>query len=57
MKNSQYLVSICVEMSQKSQHIELKKDLFEAYMLGKKDEALNVLASQPTTESFKFFQC
>ena len=35
-----------------SQHTELKKALFEAYMLGKKDEALNVLASQPKTESF-----
>ena len=35
-----------------SQHAELKKALFEAYMLGKKDEALNSLASQPTFESF-----
>jgi hypothetical protein len=35
-----------------SQHIELKKSLLEAYMLGKKDEALNSLASQPVVESF-----
>ena len=35
-----------------SQHTELKKALFEAYMLGKKDEALNSLAAQPMTETF-----
>ena len=35
-----------------SQHIELKKALLEAYMLGKKDEALNASASQPIIESF-----
>jgi len=35
-----------------SDHIELKKALLEAYMLGKKDEALNSPADQAATESF-----
>ena len=35
-----------------SQHSELKKALLAAYMLGKKDETLNSLAAQPSTESF-----
>jgi len=35
-----------------SQHIELKKALLEAYMLGKKDSGLDTAASQSTTESF-----
>ena len=35
-----------------SQHIELKKALLDAYMLGKKDEALNSPAAQATIESF-----
>ena len=35
-----------------SQHIELKKSLLDAYMLGKKDEALNSPAAQATIESF-----
>lgn len=35
-----------------SDHIELKKALLEAYMLGKKDEALNSPADQTATESF-----
>jgi|LGOV01.1.fsa_nt_gb hypothetical protein len=35
-----------------SDHIELKKALLKAYMLGKKDEALNSSTSQAMTESF-----
>ena len=35
-----------------SDHIELKKALLEAYMLGKKDEALNSPVDQTATESF-----
>ena len=35
-----------------SQHLELKKALLEAYMLGKKDEDLNSSTSQSTIESF-----
>ena len=35
-----------------SDHIELKKALLDAYMLGKKDEALELLASQTITQSF-----
>ena len=35
-----------------TQHVELKKALFEAYILGKKDEASHSLAAQPVTESF-----
>ena len=35
-----------------SEHVELKKALLEAYMLGKKDEALNSSTSQAITESF-----
>ena len=35
-----------------SQHIELKKALLEAYMFGKKDGALNTPSSQSTIESF-----
>lgn len=35
-----------------SQHIELKKALLDAYMLGKKDEALNPPTAQATIESF-----
>lgn len=35
-----------------SQHIELKKALLAAYMLGKKDESLNSLSAQPIMESF-----
>ena len=35
-----------------SQHTELKKALFEAYMLGKKDEAQNTLTAQAMIETF-----
>ena len=35
-----------------SQHSELKNALLAAYMLGKKDEALNSLAAQPMVETF-----
>lgn len=35
-----------------SQHVELKKALLEAYMLGQKDEALNSITGQTVTESF-----
>ena len=35
-----------------SQHNELKKALLEAYMLGKKDGAQNSLATEPMVETF-----
>ena len=35
-----------------SQHIELKKALLAAYMLGKKDEAQNSLVTAPMIETF-----
>ena len=35
-----------------SQHVELKKALLEAYMLGQKDEALNSATEKTVTESF-----
>lgn len=49
------LLSIAEEhmnISDFSQHIELKKALFDAYLLGKKDEAQNALAAQPLVETF-----
>ena len=41
-----------MNISDFSQHIELKKALLEAYMLGKKEEAQNSLTAQPMVETF-----
>lgn len=46
------IAEVHMNISDFSQHVELKKALLEAYMLGKKDEAINSLAAQPMIETF-----
>jgi len=52
LKSGVKIVEAVTSASDITENFVYKKALLEAYMLGKKDEALNSLAAQPMTETF-----